>query len=118
MKRKGYLPKSAKGAWRIAVFFLAILMLLSIVSCGYSASDEVRRTAIDRRYTAAYDSIETSYRYKYDFWGGDFVLVPDVKTVHHDEKYEVLYRITYKDGSERDSWETVGEKEWGAAIHG
>lgn len=108
----------SKAAKRITLFLLAVVLLLSIVSCGYSALDEVRRTAIDRRYTAAYDSIETSYRYKYDFWGGDFVLVPDVKTVHHDEKYEVLYRITYKDGSERNSWETVGEKEWEAAGNG
>ena len=43
------------------------------------------------------------------------MLVPEVKTVHHEEVYEVLYRVTYDDGSTRDQWETVGKEEWEAA---
>lgn len=105
-----------KSAKRIALFMLAMVLLLVIVSCGYTASREmVSREAIDRRYTAAYDSIETDYQYKYNFFEKAFVLVPKIKTVHHEEKYEVLYRTTYDDGSTRDRWETVGKTEWEAA---
>lgn len=108
-----------KSAKRIALFMLAVVLLLVIVSCGYTASREmVSREAIDRRYTAAYDSIETDYQYKYNLFEGAFALVPEVKTVHHEEVYEVLYRTTYDDGSTRDRWETVGKEEWEAAGHG
>ena len=105
-----------KSAKRIALFMLAMVLLLVIVSCGYTASREmVSREAIDRRYTAAYDSIETDYQYKYNLFEGAFALVPEVKTVHHEEVYEVLYRVTYDNGSTYDWWETVGEAEWEAA---
>lgn len=108
-----------KSAKRIALFMLAVVLLLVIVSCGYTASREmVSREAIDRRYTAAYDSIETDYQYKYNLFEGAFALVPEVKTVHHEEVYEVLYRTTYDDGNTRDRWETVGKEEWEAAGHG
>lgn len=106
--------KRAKG---IALLVILLLAVLAIISGCYEASkrSEVSREAIDRRYTAAYDSIETDYQYKYNLFEGAFALVPEVKTVHHKEVYEVLYRTTYDDGSTRDRWETVGKEEWEAA---
>ena len=103
-----------KIAGRIVLFAALLLAVLAIVSGCYEASkrSEVSREAIDRRYTAAYDSIETDYQYKYNLFEGAFALVPEVKTVHHEEVYEVLYRTTYDDGSTRDRWETVGKEEW------
>lgn len=109
-----------KSAGRIVLFAAMLLAVLAIISGCYESSKrpEVSREAIDRRYTAAYDSIETDYQYKYNLFEGAFALVPEVKTVHHEEVYEVLYRTTYDDGSTRDRWETVGEEEWEAAGHG
>lgn len=109
-----------KSAGRIVLLAALLLAVLAIISDCYEASkrSEVNREAIDRRYTAAYDSVETDYQYKYNLFEGTFVLVPEVKTVHHEEKYEVLYRTTYDDGSTRDRWETVGEEEWEAAGNG
>lgn len=106
--------KRAKG---IVLFAALLLAVLAIISGCYEASkrSEVSREAVDRRYSAAYDSIETDYQYKYNLFEGEFVLVPEVKTVHHEEVYEVLYRVTYDDGSTRDRWETVGKEEWEAA---
>lgn len=106
-----------KSVGRIILFAALLLAVLAIISGCYEASkrSEVSREAIDRRYSAAYDSIETDYQYKYNLFEGAFVLVPEVKTVHHEEVYEVLYRVTYDDGSTRDRWETVGEEEWEAA---
>lgn len=105
-----------KSAGRIILLAVLLLAVLAIISGCYEASkrSEVSREAIDRRYSAAYDSIETDYQYKYNFFERTFVLVPEVKTVHHEEKYEVLYRTTYDDGSTRDQWETVGKEEWEA----
>ena len=103
-----------KSAGRIVLFAALLLAVLAIISGCYKRS-EVSREAIDRRYTAAYDSIETDYQYKYNLFEGAFALVPEVKTVHHEEVYEVLYRTTYDDGSTRDRWETVGKEEWEAA---
>ena len=103
-----------KSAGRIALFVVLLLAVL-VVLFGCRKLEEVSREAIDRRYTAAYDSIETDYQYKYNLFEGAFVLVPEVKTVHHEEVYEVLYRTTYDDGSTRDRWETVGKEEWEAA---
>lgn len=102
-----------KSAGRIALFVVLLLAVL-VVLFGCRKLEEVSREAIDRRYTAAYDSIETDYQYKYNLFEGAFVLVPEVKTVHHEEVYEVLYRTTYDDGSTRDRWETVGKEEWEA----
>lgn len=106
-----------KSVGRIILFAALLLAVLVIISGCYEASkrSEVSREAVDRRYSAAYDSIETDYQYKYNLFEGTFVLVPEVKTVHHEEVYEVLYRVTYDDGSTRDRWETVGEEEWEAA---
>lgn len=103
-----------KSAGRIVLFAALLLAVLTVISGCYEASkrSEVSREAIDRRYTAAYDSIETDYQYKYNLFEGAFALVPEVKTVHHEEVYEVLYRTTYDDGSTRDRWETVGKEEW------
>lgn len=107
-----------KCAGRIVLFAALLLAVLAIISGCAAKRSEVSREAIDRRYTAAYDSIETDYQYKYNLFEGAFVLVPEVKTVHHEEVYEVLYRTTYDDGSTRDRWETVGKEEWEAAGNG
>lgn len=103
-----------KRAGGIALL-VVLLLAVSAVLYGCRELEEVSREAIDRRYSAAYDSIETDYQYKYNLFEGAFVLVPEVKTVHHEEVYEVLYRVTYDNGSTYDWWETVGEAEWEAA---
>lgn len=103
-----------KSAGRIVLLAALLLAVLAIISGCAAKRSEVSREAIDRRYTAAYDSIETDYQYKYNLLEGAFALVPEVKTVHHEEVYEVLYRTTYDDGSTRDRWETVGKEEWEA----
>lgn len=109
-----------KSAGRIVLLAVLLLAVLAVISGCYEASkrSEVSREAVDRRYSAAYDSIETDYQYKYNLLEGTFVLVPEVKTVHHEEVYEVLYRVTYDDGSTYDRWETVGKEEWEEAGHG
>ncbi len=94
----------------IAIILLAIMVVL----CAGCAT-EVSREPIDVRYTEACDRIETFYQHKYDFWQDDFVLVPVVKTVHHEAKWEIRYLVTYDDGSKRTEWCECSEYEYNRA---
>lgn len=90
---------------------IALLLLFAVIgACG--SKTEVGREAIDWSYTAPCEALETDYVYKYDMFKGGFVFVPEIKTVHHDAVYEILYRITYEDGSTADVWEEVAAAEY------
>ena len=52
--------------------------------------------------------------HKYDMWKGEFVMVPEIHTVHHNAKYQILYRITYDNGSTNERWVDVGEAAYNA----
>lgn len=69
----------------IGALLCLILTVLPLSAC--TQKTEVSCEAIDRRYTAAYDSVETEYKYTYDVWKGDFVLVPYVQTVAWNSRH-------------------------------
>lgn len=88
----------------MAALWLAVLITL-LCGCGRK---ELTRRVVDCRYTEASERIETTYVYKYDFLGGEgFRLMPKVSTVPVPEKYEVLYEITYDDGTVDQKWAEV-----------
>lgn len=95
---------------RFAAWILLAVLLLGLAGCA----EEISREAIDRRYIAPYDGVETDYVYKYDMWKGEFVMVPEIRTVHHNAKYQILYRITYDNGSTDERWVDVGEATYNA----
>ena len=82
-----------------------------VVLCAGCAT-EVSREAIDVRYTEACDRVETSYQYKYDILRGGFALVPVVKTVHHEAKWEIRYVVTYDNGRKNTEWCECSEYEY------
>lgn len=94
---------------RIIAVILISLFLIVGCSCGF---DEVERTPVDCRYTAAYSGVKTNYAHEYDWWRGDFVLVPKVETVNYPEKYEIQYVVTYEDGTTNKVWQTVSKEEY------
>lgn len=96
---------------RIIALIFVILFCFSVLT-GCEQKEEVSRDVIDCRYTAAHDTIETDYDYKYDVWSDEFRLMPNTHTVHHDEEYEILYRVTYDDGTAADKWESVTRAEY------
>lgn len=98
----------------IGAVLCLVLTVFPLSAC--TPKTEVSREAIDHKYTAAYDSVETEYKHTYDVWKGEFVLVPYVHTVHHDAKYEIQYRITYDDGSTVTNWECVSKAEYERAT--
>lgn len=99
---------------RIIALILVILLSISISSCSGRA--ESNREILESRYISDYDGVETEYVYKFNWLKGEFVLVPEIKTVHRDATYEILYRITYHDGSVVEQWETVSEDEYNSFI--
>ena len=68
---------------RIIALIFVILFCFSVLT-GCEQKEEVSRDVIDCRYTAAHDTIETDYDYKYDVWSDEFRLMPNTHTVHHD----------------------------------
>lgn len=94
---------------RIIALIFVILFCFSVLT-GCEQKEEVSRDVIDCRYTAAHDELVTTYTYIYS--GEIFVPIPQTDTVHCDEKYEILYRVTYDDGTTADKWESVTKAEY------
>lgn len=88
----------------------AALILMAALLAGCAA--ETKRTPIDCRYTAAYSSTETEYRYQYDYMNDRWTYLPEFRTVHHPEAYEILYLVEYDDGSKRNLWVEVGQMDY------
>ena len=95
---------------------LIILVSLSFAISACSGRAELSREIIESRYISDYDGVETEYIYKFNWLKGEFVLVPSIKTVHRDATYEILYRITYRDGNVVEKWETVSEDTFDSLI--
>lgn len=96
--------------------FLVLCLLLTLV-VFVSCYETVSEKPIDARYTAAYSAMETVYRYKYDLYHGDWRYLPEIEMVHHDEKYEIQYEVTYSDGSVVKTWRSVSKEEYEAILN-
>ena len=94
-----------------AITFMAVVVGLLIASSGVPAN-EVSREPIDVRYTEAHTGIETDYVNKYDVYKGEFVLLPETKTVHHNAEWAIQYRITYDNGKQKTKWCACTELEY------
>lgn len=87
----------------LSILICTVFLVYVLCACGEKPTVE-NRQAVDVKYTAACDKIETEMVYRYNWFSDDFVLVPDTHTVHYDEKYEVRYIITYSDGTTSSEW--------------
>ena len=91
---------------------LAVVLVMVLLCAGCAA--EVSREPIDRRYIAAHSEMETNYVHRFDMWKGEMVMVPEIRTVQHPEKFQILYRITYDNGTTADQWVDVSRDEYTA----
>lgn len=97
---------------------LVILLIVAVFACliGYCVKEnkkvETSREIINVQYIPQSADVETEYRYKFDFVKGNFTLVPEVKTVHKPERYQIQYRVAYDRGKPVDEWETVTKAEY------
>ncbi len=90
----------------ISIIFL-IAFILTLLFCSVGCAEVISETPIDAEFIAAYDAMETIYEYKYDWYHGDFKLLPVYKQVHHAEVYKVQYQIIYSDGNSYTEWREV-----------
>ena len=95
----------------LVIIFMTVAVSLMLTSCGDPAT-EVSRDPVDVRYTEAYTGIETDYVHKYDWYSGDWVLLPETKTVHHGAEWFIQYRITYDNGEQKTKWYACTELEY------
>ena len=94
----------------IAVMLILALMLL----CACSPREEISRELIDYDFTPAHNETVTTYTTVP--CGSSFVTLPVTNTYHYDDKYELLYRVSYDDGSDAKIWEEVTEREYDNAV--
>jgi len=98
---------------------IALCLLCVIIAICFTAFFDrvvVVTTIEDVQYTPQTQETVTDYEYKYNFWTGDFVLVPNIHTETVPEKYEVLYFITYDNGDTSHWWEAVSKTEYDAVV--
>lgn len=91
----------------LGILFITTQFLISCKNVEVASS-----VPIDRRYTPPRDEIVTTYQYRYDWYNDELKMLPYVSTVHHNEKYEILYKITYDDGSTKKQWKSVSKTEY------
>lgn len=87
----------------ISILICAIFITYILSACS-EKPDIINRQAVEVKYTTACDKIETDTVYRYDWLNNKFILMPDTRTVHYNEKYEVRYNITYSDGITASEW--------------
>lgn len=92
----------------------AMLILAIMLLCACSSREEISRELIDYDFTPAHDELITTYTYMP--CGKSFTVIPMTNTYHYDDKYELLYRIGYDDGSDAEIWEEVTEREYDNAV--
>lgn len=90
----------------LSILLCTVFMAYILSACGEKPTVESSQ-AVEVKYTAACDKIETEMVYRYDWYNGDFVLLPDTHTIHYNEKYEVRYNITYSDDTTESEWREV-----------
>ena len=102
---------------RIVAALAALVVIVGLVGCH--TKTEVSGTPIDTRYTPASVMVKTDYVYRYDILNGKLALVPEMKQVAMPDKWEILWRITYDDGTCEDRWIGCTKAEYeGVAEHG
>jgi hypothetical protein len=94
---------------------MAVSIIL-VVATFAGCAEVVSTKPIDTDYTAAYDAMETVYEYKYDWYHGDFKMLPVYKSVHHAAVYRVQYEDVYSDGKVYHRWQEVDKAEYDRAV--
>ena len=94
------------------IIIAALCCALILTGCA----EQISREITDTRYAPAYEAIETTYENRYSFLAGGFTLVPNTRTVHHPDRWEVRYTTTYDNGQQTNYWETVTEQEYLTAL--
>lgn len=81
-----------------------ILAAISLAGYGCTKRVELTREAVDSRFTPEHTSSIMIWQKIGD------ISIPHRLNSHHDDKWEIQYRITYDDGTVKLEWVTVSEE--------
>lgn len=85
---------------KISTMIMALILVITLAGCDHF--EEESKTLIDYRYSAAYTEVNTDEK-------------GNVATEHYNEKFELLYEITYADGHTERRWQECTRFEYAAA---
>ena len=100
----------------VVVFIVAIIAFsMLITGCQITAENEetsitlevVDKEPVAAKYEPPHYNAVTEYEYQWDWWNGDYKLLPVIKNEYVEEKFFVQYAITYIDGSTEYIWNDV-----------
>ena len=110
--------KMSKILAAVAVF-VTITLTLGICLTGCQVSTEentseivlevVSKEPVAAKYEPPHYDTATTYEYQWDWWNGEYKLLPVVNSEYVEEKFNVQYEIIYSDGSKDYVWESVPE---------
>ena len=110
--------KMSKILAAVAVFIVAIIAFSMLMTgCQITAENEetsitlevVDKEPVAAKYEPPHYDTATTYEYQWDWWNGEYKLLPVVNSEYIEEKFNVQYEIIYSDGSRDYVWETVPE---------
>lgn len=82
---------------KVCVIVLIMIGVFFLIGC----TKIIRKTPIDYRFTPAHSETETY------FIICPYSMIPMVRSVYKQDKFEILYQVEYEDGKIRNRWETV-----------
>lgn len=89
---------------KIKRILAVILAAVFLTGCGCTKRVELFREAVDSRFIPEHTSSITMWQKIGD------ISLPRKHKFHHDDKWEIQYRITYDDGTVKLKWVTVSEE--------
>lgn len=88
---------------------VCIILFMLMIGCGTI----VNKVPKERRFTEAHSEIYT-YIQMLPQGDGKFLFVPMTNSRYVNDRYEIMYEITYENGRQTTRWETVTETEYDA----
>ena len=110
--------KVSKILAAVAVFATIILTLgICLTGCQVATEEStseivlevVSKEPVAAKYEPPHYDTATTYEYRWDWWNGEYKLLPVVNSEYIEEKFNVQYEVVYSDGSKGYIWETVPE---------
>lgn len=108
--------KISKILAAVAVFITITLTLgICLIGCQVVTEEStseivlevVNKEPVAAKYEPPHYDTATTYEYQWDWWNGEYKLLPVIKNEYVEEKFFIQYAITYTDGSTEYVWNDV-----------
>jgi len=96
----------------LKILVVVFVVLISTFTFGCEDRQVISKTITDKQYTQEYTETYSEDKYKYNWWVGEFQLVPQVKTRIVPECWSVTVTYEFDKGSNVQSTYEVTQDEW------